>query len=390
MNHHARNNPKPFGVWLLATFALMVGCHASDAGSAGSDNGDTTDTFARDSQFDGTPDVEKDTTDDASPDSSDAHGGDDSGTDASDGGDDPEWVDCNCPREGDVCRSGNGTCADLSVDCESGETCPEGYECTQVNDSVDGELVSLGHFCLCDGPEEECRPTCTEDADCPPETACELPHGSEERYCTSLPAPCESDYDCPRGYLCDYNDRTGDDACAKRGQTEVGESCSETIECHRGVCQDGICTEYCYSDDDCPEGELCNVYFPDRDSNGCTDELECDKTCEPNTRCYGARSETNCAPPYCRTSGDCEEGDCLYQGGHSPGSCGAFFGDQSIGESLCKANEFRFANDDHFCKLPGTCDNEDDCPDEYTCRIDMDRPWIGSSYCSRRVVPEDE
>jgi hypothetical protein len=301
--------------------------------------------------------------------------------------DDPEWVECDCPRADDVCRAGQGTCADLSIDCANGEACPDGYDCRQVNDSQDGDIVSLGRFCVCVGDDDACLPSCQTDDDCPPETACDQPRGPGDGTCDTQIPHCAGNYDCPRGQVCRWNERIRDRICTKTGDGALGEACDDEIECASGICADGACANDCLVDGDCERGEFCQGTGAWYGDDGCA-EGDCPVTCPDDSVC-NPRDE-RCEPAFCRLTDDCDQGDCvIFTADPQMGRCTT--ADAPDTTHHCKSNEFRIWDEDPYCRLTTPCEGpDDDCPAGYECNSVVSQfPVISSAYCSRRVLPEE-
>ena len=285
-----------------------------------------------------------------------------------------------------VCRVGEGTCADITVDCGDGEACPDGYECRVVSALRDGEIVSVGEFCVCASDGDACRASCGVDDDCPAGTACDQPRGPGEGTCNDDIAFCLGNYDCLPGQRCEWNQRIGEDICTSTGDKPLGADCDDDIACASGICDDGICTDDCHSDADCDSGEFCTGTGAWYGTDGCS-AGDCPITCPDDTVC-SARDE-RCEPAFCRLTSDCAEGDCV----NSPadprmGRC--ISSDPTDTTNLCKPNEFRIWDEDPFCRLPGPCESgTDECPGGYACESVVARfPRIATPFCSRRVVAQ--
>ena len=121
--------------------------------------------------------------------------------------------------------------------------------------------------------ETYCSVRCTDtqhSADCPPGFRCRdyPPFGADQPYCVlpghDFPEACASGYRCPADLTCRYGPSLDQDRvvsyCADgvpdgRG---LGRSCSAELTCRTGICPaNGLCTEPCATDNDCPEAYNC-------------------------------------------------------------------------------------------------------------------------------------
>lgn len=187
---------------------------------------------------------------------------------------------------------GGGGVPDEDMGCDSDEQCPPGMWCEFVECEGGGDSGDEGTatdeycwgYCAGDDPTEptepvygECLPLqhndeCETDADCPEGYMCiyppdgggdePMPGGVEEQE-PIMPPPveCEADADCPEGQWCEIVD------CA--GSTDPD---GQTTEDCWGYCaggnypnEGGMCVprheETCYDDYDCPDGFHCE--WPD-------------------------------------------------------------------------------------------------------------------------------
>lgn len=116
---------------------------------------------------------------------------------------------------------------------------------------------------LCVG--NTCADVCEIADDCAGAQACSIG-------CPDTPQPicfisCESDEECAEGEFCNIEFCDG-----SFGRCEVARDCTSDDDCEDGICSDGACVE-CVQNDDCDESELCNdgVCVP-----RCTTNTECD------------------------------------------------------------------------------------------------------------------
>ena len=337
----------PFSL-LLAIFAIFLSSACSDPVLSGGDSG-----------FD---DVEtsNDYTDDAQNDGGPPQGADVESTEPDVDYLDPDeytWDDCDCEHPDDLCIFSQ--CGRTTINCAPDDVeCPEGYRCWP-------EFSGYSR-CMCDTESANCYPRCESNADCP--------HGScsvhDEQVCRPGNYGCQDSMYCPEGFYCEAtseSDSAGS-SCERAGDLEIGEPCTDGTECYTGTCHDGFCSESCLSDDDCEAGTHCTG-FSNRESNGCI-ESECNTTCPSNTIC----DEDTCHPAKCKTSGDCESGDCIANSTHLLNRASKCVeNDDPELDRVCKPEEFKHS---HRCYLPILCWTEDHCEHPYTCF---------THYCSRRI-----
>lgn len=302
-------------------------------------------------------------------------------------------AECICTDPLATCHPLTGFCVRQDINCGAQE-CPEGYRCTSPPDGTP--------YCSCDGSYDECGPFCDENENCPgTRLICDTnPQGGVCRGAL----PCEDDYQCGPGKVCTYVERVDRDVCIRSGGKQVGEACSNRIECESRLCLDGVCTPFCKVNSDCGEGEVCEfgLNFVPADSNGCvagTCSAEgCDET---QSRCvdYGSTPEDQyCFGASCNVSGDCTGADCILElGTNRAGECDV----PEAGEVPdCKPGEFRAWDGDPYCRLADPCwgssvcgagtefgEECHDCPALYDC-LQPDTNFAGRSslsFCSRLV-----
>ncbi|MBN2497252.1 MAG: hypothetical protein JXR96_21850 [Deltaproteobacteria bacterium] len=221
-----------------------------------------------------------------------------------------------------VCR--DGVCVH---ECEDDLECPVGAVCVDFHcmapgctpQSCDHE-VGYGYYC--DMDSGECLPGCDSNDDCISPETCdyeshECSHGDccsgicdpENEYCESLTclcvAMCTSGSDCPTGFDCD----TGSGRClCTEASCPAGTHCDETS----GSCVPDQTGE-CEIDEDCPEGEICDLFSltcrrsgSGTDGDPCYTDGECDQAegyyCDSSLFCIGCMlTDPNFAPTYtCR------------------------------------------------------------------------------------------
>lgn len=174
--------------------------------------------------------------------------------------------------------------------------------------------------------------SCTDDADCPAGTACDLapqatptcardgecpepePDPTPEGRCEAQPVACEDDADCPTGLNCVDEGRGGSDVtCAS--SPDGGTDCEDAPEPEPATRACGFVWTECETDADCEQpgyacivaGEQsaseCSVAVP-----ACMPGADCPEPAEPEcepieevSRCFPARTD-------CDDDADCEAG----------------------------------------------------------------------------------
>ena len=298
-------------------------------------------------------------------------------------------AECICADPLATCHPDLGLCVREDIDCSAGDSCPDGFECAQPPNSPG--------FCVCDGTYDECGPFCDENELCPgTRLICDSnPQGG---VCRQLIA-CAGDYECGPGKLCTRDQRVDEDVCVSVGTKQVGETCTDRLECKSRYCFDGVCTEPCSVNTDCPSGETC-VWGErgwDRTSDGCIPgTCGIDGCDESESRCMTFPDNAEfCVGAACEVSGDCPDGDCVVElGTKSGGTC-----EEPEGPQLpeCKPGEFKAYEGDPYCRLPGPCWDSsicqsglgvscDDCPSQYEClHPGPNAPRSIATFCSRLV-----
>jgi hypothetical protein len=141
--------------------------------------------------------------------------------------------------------------------CTTDNHCAAGWE---ECDHDTGECYTPPAGGLCDPCESstDCGDGVTGDD--PDRDFC-LNYGMGNWHCTK---DCMGDYDCPRGFWCDYGDdgyppgycRTVVISC--NALDLVGDECFGEYDCLGAMpCHEGICTYECESQPQCPEGTSC-------------------------------------------------------------------------------------------------------------------------------------
>ncbi|MBI5524941.1 MAG: hypothetical protein HY897_01260 [Deltaproteobacteria bacterium] len=196
-----------------------------------------------------------------------------------------------CPDDG-ICTKPCG----LSDDGYDLGDCPESYSCTPLKTSqfsdprfeFNGCLhysylkAETGDFCpggggdcesgLCltgggGGPLPRCSIPCTETSpSCPAYFACDdLPDGSKACRFDVYEGACGADADCGERAACASDESSGSRYPACRtiagDEGKPAEECKDnaSLNCTSGLClSDGVCSAFCRSGDDCPQGFICD------------------------------------------------------------------------------------------------------------------------------------
>lgn len=357
--------------------------------------------------------VDPDATDD---DGAGLDGGDDDGSvdGEDDGGTDP---DGNTPDGGSV--EGGTACA-TDEDCEPGFRCdpdfgtpfcapiPEedGSNCSSSADCNFAGSTDLfccaGYFgaqrcapagdpaegATCGDAQAEQGDSCVDggQSDCDPERSVCLFGESDYAYCSeACLAPA---FSCEQGAYCRIlvEGPRGYGLCLEFGETEELEpcaedptACEENTFCILGDQGDPLafCATQCESDDDCSEGNDCNLFgicTPNGDrepGESCADDRF---ACGDGGFCinYGTRY-AQCTQR-CERERDCEDGNTCFITETGEGFCiregereqGEFCGDDPLScEGICSGDAVSF-DSGAFCVNP--CERDVDCP--------------GTSYCT--------
>lgn len=237
-----------------------------------------------------------------------------------------------CPY-GMLCEHGECT----STRCQQDGTCPQGWkpkrrslECLYDPCSAQGLVLGgcgLSGACVecltdaqCDGSTCDlgglCQaPGCMSDADC----------GLESMRCVSglCVLACEDAHDCPEDRICDPDTGT----CQPVRCDDSGE-CGQwgwypkegTLACTYDPCRlepgkvPGVCglAETCIDcvvDEDCSEGQVCNLHGECRDDPECEQDGDCSR---PDELCADGKCR-----PACESNSDCVDGRgiCMQAGG---------------------------------------------------------------------------
>ncbi|MBQ4471687.1 MAG: hypothetical protein II942_00350, partial [Alphaproteobacteria bacterium] len=269
----------------------------------------------------------------------------------------PVCKDGYCPdgtpcQEGGVCSN---HCPSGKVWCQRKLKC---VECEKNSDCVnkDGKLCdTVANICVNCRYDADCKngKICrqTDPADVTSKT-CVCPgktEWSETRQC----CVCSSNDDCPEGQICNENNIcVPDKPCTTTADCDTGEVCDE---------ENGVCVE-CLEDNDCTDGKVCNSQHMCVCPGKTTwDEIKQCCSCTENSDCLDGQvcnSDHICVCPG-KTVWDPSKNCC---------SCTA--------DEDCL--EGQVCNSDHICVCPGktvwnpsknccTCTADDDCPAGQIC-----------------------
>ncbi len=267
-------------------------------------------------------------------------------------------------------------------------------DCTCAVEGATCKRVDQRAMCVVDGAEcdfdvhgAECRPECTDHADCGQKQYCNV----NDRCFPRRKCDYEGNHAlCPPGFWCD-EEYDSDSTCRRSGGKPVGASCEKDWECKSGGCGGGRCFQTCFAEEDCPGSDrACGLFNDGYALLGCyephVDEPDCEISCPEDQLCDGKR----CRPHACHRTAQCPESDCIL----SPrGLENEGLGQCTGKERRCDGWEFRIAADDPFCRLGIDCDNKYNpehfsCPEGYECiQGEPDRGReLYTSWCSRRMT----
>lgn len=329
----------------------------------------------------------------------------------------------------------------LYYDCESDSDCPEGMWCEMMDCGWDDEGNAPGQsdcwpygYCVGDVPPPPengyCEPRpweCNTTDDCyypsgePGDPAdptmpsdCRVDCIQNQCVWECGPGECWDDADCPYGYYCGYMDYDtpddpdhGDDPSPSGGQREDGSTDADAMPYYGGVCIPY--EEYCYSDEDCPQGYRCEWMGWDDDGTPTPGDDDGSNHTDPDTGEAPEPYGGVCVPnqDYCYSDWDCPSGyHCEY--GQWDGSDPPPPVDENGGGSTDSDPEGGVPNPDYGYCVPdgpmecrsdadcyewfgeedgygqwacidGLCYSINDC--EYTCASDADCSY--DNYCMR-------
>jgi hypothetical protein len=255
------------------------------------------------------------------------------------------------------------------VECIDDSQCADGQHCEFLDNA--GAVVARAGVCVddppasCDsddacGPGERCVETCQPDPNCPECDVCLL-----VGQCLPVDTACDVDGDCRDGEVCKFSD--GADRALPCFDDDGDGQCDDVDPAPGGVCvpaDDGSCS----SDDDCDRGQrcelgdscVCDALCRDDGNGGC---LPC--ACpEPAGRCVDVVVEGECFQDE-----DCEQGQVcqLFDVG-----CDSACTIDENGEQVCFPCDPIPAG---VCVTPAVgCASDDDCRDDEQCVFDEAAP----------------
>jgi len=290
--------------------------------------------------------------------------------------------DCLLPWSDQLARCIDGQCVYEELACDSDDQCPEGYIC---------EIVCVGGGTTCDPDDPNCAP----DDNCDPATG----ECYEECFGRCVPQSepgCQSDADCPPGYTCLME-------CWTQPCDPATGECPDDCDPTTGECPsfcEGRCVPEaleCQSDADCPDGYVCELScwecdpdFPDC-VGGCEGHCvpaplpECDENtpCPPGYECVMECWEPGCDP---------ETGECPPDCDPATGECGPVCRGYCVPVAECRTDE--------DCIMPGgeagrcidgvcvydnfECNVDSDCPEGMRCDV-----YCGNGWCRGVCVPDE-
>ncbi len=180
-------------------------------------------------------------------------------------------------------------CEDRIGECPNGQACvvtrhPE--EARALRICVDAGESGLGQPCrssdacaggLCFGGL--CTSLCDGAADCPAPFGCEqtqlgLGGGVTANIglCQVEQQPCARQRDCAEGLACAYVEVNGEvgSLCVPGEGAEADSPCRDGSQCRSAVCLDGLCSDVCRNDGDCPRSMECQrIRFLGTSVNAC-------------------------------------------------------------------------------------------------------------------------
>lgn len=231
-----------------------------------------------------------------------------------------------------------------SRDCNVGERCIES-RCTPENEDQASDM--------------DLSPECRLNSDCL------FAHVCTQERCVPQDGYCDQNSDCPDGQQCSRAEMLcvgQEEGCRSADDCFAGEVCVDrTCVIPEDSCDNGGCPVTCQFDQDCSDGEICEM---NQCTAGCTE-----RSCEAGELCREGRcgpecvDSNGCAEPYLCVSGECEL-ECIE---HSDCDEGLFClknrcGVECVDDSDC--------NEDLLCR-DGRCEAEcmdsSDCLDPLVC-----------------------
>ena len=183
-------------------------------------------------------------------------------------------VDEDAIGVGDPCGPDTGECSEGVRLCVGGAmlcvgaTGPEVEVCNAADDDCDGAdddgLVcqALGEACAADAEcmlgycaWDTCTIPCVDVGHCPDGFGC-VQFSLGSRFCFP---DCATDADCAAGWFCQHSALEA--GCVLAGPAGYGEACVWNSDCATGDCVNGVCSDECQADSECPGPTLCVTYF---------------------------------------------------------------------------------------------------------------------------------
>jgi hypothetical protein len=187
----------------------------------------------------------------------------------------------------------------INGNCELGSQTPAYQDLTHLSCTIDNDCPTKNSICT----NSNCVPTCTDDWDCPPQTACRegICMIQTENGFNGPPTMCRSTTDCS-DYACIEH------VCAS-SVAGYYRDCKNNADCghNMGVCYHQICFsdfQVCTTDQNCPPHQRC---FSGKCQPYCTSNSECSSpsVCV-NSECQYPQTQQEEAPPSCSNDEDCE------------------------------------------------------------------------------------
>lgn len=275
----------------------------------------------------------------------------------------------NC-ENGQCLDYGGGEGAYCSRDCSATAKCPPGFGCFKVQGLATPQCIAENNHCAPTGGNISVGDYCYDHSTCKSGKCLVLP---DSAVCSMNCTPGGANNGgCPSKMVCLGKDKQG--ICYPKGNGQLGDSCKSPADCSSFDCigigaGQGICTQNCSADTQCPNGFKCSFGYcitPGTKPYGesCQTLLECQSGfCHP----FAKYCTTNC-----KKDTDCpDQSKCTNSGYCSQGPTGVV-GDV-CGEDAkeCKSQYFCFY--DQKGKKTGTC--------QYKCDARFDTGCPSNTYC---------
>ena len=289
-------------------------------------------------------------------------------------------------------RCGRGCTSNM--DCDINQICDRDYQGRLA--CIDKKPAEVGMYCsgtderecnsgIClkvDGyPYSYCSRECKGDGDCPYDYYCGVfPSYGQNRVCIQRneysPLPCNNSLDCKDGLKCRFaylrDERCITTFCGllnNRAATRY--YCNKDEDCRWGVCGKleyckdecgGVCVRPCKEDFDCPEGYICERFLSMDGGlpyNGCIYYKEVKK--DVGEFCNYSEKE-------CKTSICIDNSDLPY--------CSRTCERDSDCEDRMVCDVYNGKNVCIYRATESECYRDQDCPEGYACRFDMEKSRI--------------